>query len=124
MATHFFCPNCWQEIDERIIICPYCEYDILKHADLSYEERLICALRHPIDDSRMLAIQLLGDMRSRKALPHFATILETEDDFYIIREIIFSLAKIGNTECIDLIRRMKTHTSQLVRRVAEEINGV
>jgi len=123
MTTRFFCPNCWREIDERAVRCPYCEYDISEFASLSYEEKLIYTLRHPIRENRMMAIQSLGELESEEAVPVFASILETEKDFYVIREIILSLAKIGNKEGKSLIRRMRVHKSKLVRKIAEQVNG-
>jgi HEAT repeat protein len=121
LAAHFFCPKCWKEIDGQTVKCPHCGYDISKHASLSYEEKLINTLNHPIDDSRMLAIKVLGDLRSQKAVPIFASILETEEDFYTIREIILSLDKIGGTESKNLIRQLHTHRSKLVRMIVEQI---
>jgi len=121
MAAHFFCPKCWKEVEDWTIICPHCKYDIPKHAALSFEEKLIYTLSHPIDDSRMMAIQLLGDIHSRRALPYFAAILETEEDFYVIREIIRALNKIGGEESKNLIRRLKTHKSKLISSMANRI---
>lgn len=120
MASCFFCPNCWKEIDGKTIICSYCEYDISEYTKLSYEEKLINALRHPVRENRMMAIRLLGELRSTAALPSFAEILETEDDYYVITVIILALNKIGNEECGKMIRRLKTHKSRLVRKTATE----
>jgi len=119
----FFCPDCWKEIDERTTVCPHCEYDISEYANLSYERKLICALRHPIRENRMMAIQLLGETHSHMALPYFAAILETEEDFYIIREILYSLEKIGNTESRNIIRRLRTHKSKMVRETAKRLSS-
>lgn len=119
MASHFFCPNCWKEIDARAIVCPHCKYDTAEFASLPFEEKLIYTLRHPVRENRMMAIRLLGEMRSKAALSSFAAMLETEEDFYVIRVIIVALEKIGNEESRDMIRRLKTHTSRLVRKAAE-----
>jgi len=69
----------------------------------------------------MLAIQLLGDLRSQTALPVFRSMLETEQDFYVVREIVRSLAKIGTEESEDIIRTLEDHNSRLVRRIVKEI---
>lgn len=108
-------------MDERTIRCPHCGYDISEYASLPYEEKLIYTLRHPIRENEMMAIQLLGELQSEEAVPVFASILETEKDFYVIREIILSLDKIGNTESKNLILNLKTHKSRLVRRVAAQM---
>jgi HEAT repeat protein len=119
----YFCPDCWKEIDECTTVCPHCKYDISEYGNLSYEGKLICALRHPIRENRMMAIQLLGEMHSHMALPYFAAILETEEDYFVIREIIYSLERIGNTEGKNIIRRLRTHKSKLVRKIAKQLSS-
>jgi hypothetical protein len=47
--------------------------------------------------------------------------LETEQDFYVVREIVRSLAKIGTEESEDIIRTLEDHNSRLVRRIVKEI---
>jgi HEAT repeat protein len=79
------------------------------------EQKLILALRHPIRENRMISIQLLGDLKSQAAIAFFASLLETEEDFYVLREIVRSLVKIGSRECKELIRKLKYHPSKLVR---------
>jgi hypothetical protein len=55
----------------------------------------------------MLAIQLLGDLRNQTALPVSRSTLETEQDFYLVREMLRSLAKIGTAESEDIIRMLE-----------------
>jgi len=121
MVSHFFCPHCWKDTDGRAIVCPHCEYDISEYTKLSYEEKLINALRQPIRENRMMAIRLLGELRSKAALAPFAAILETEEDFYVITIIILALDKIGNEESRNMIQRLKTHKSRLVRKAATKV---
>jgi hypothetical protein len=116
-----FCPECWKKIGPQNADCPHCGCDLSQHDPLSYEEKLRAALRHPIRENRMLAIQLLGDLRSKPALPVFRSMLETEQDFYAVREIARSLAKIGSAESEDIIRTLEYHSSRLVRRIAKGI---
>jgi len=63
----------------------------------------------------MIAIQLLGNLKSQAAIAFFALLLETEEDFYVLREIVHSLKKIGSREGKELIRKLKYHSSKLVR---------
>jgi predicted amidophosphoribosyltransferase len=116
-----FCPECWKEIGPQNAECPHCGCNLSQHDYLSYEEKLLAALRHPIRENRMLAIQLLGDLRSQAALPVFRSMLETEQDFFVVREIARSLAKIGSAESEDIIRMLEDHKSRLVRKIAKEI---
>lgn len=120
MTASFFCPRCWQETDELITICPSCSYDRAGDSDLPYEEKLLGALRHPVRENRMIAVQMLGDLRSRAAIPVFASFLETETDFYFLREIIHALGKMGNPDSMRLLRLLKKHKSALIRKAAAE----
>lgn len=115
-----FCPNCWGEIRERASICAYCGYDLTNYGRLPYEEKLILALKHPIRENRRLAIQLLGDLRSMKAITVFESILQHETDFYVIREIVRSLRKIGGKDSEQLLSSLSEHSSSLVRKLVIE----
>src|SRR5208283_1840464 len=87
-----YCPSCWNEINPGDDSCPHCSYRMRDYDGLSYEMKLLYALDHPIRETRMMAIQLLGELKSTAALPAFRSILRAEDDVYIIREIARSLA--------------------------------
>jgi len=110
-----FCPNCWSEIPENLSVCPHCQYDLAHFNQLPYEDKLILALRHPIRENRMLAIQLLGDLRNRSAISVFRSIIREENDFYVIREVVRSLRKIGGKDSEELLSALAQHTSKLVR---------
>ena len=121
MSSRFFCPHCWKEINAQDDSCEYCGYNFKKYKNLSYEKKLINALLHPVRENRMMAIQVLGALRSRLALPMFASILETEKDFYVIREILIALHKIGAAESKKMILQLKTHQSALIRSEVEHL---
>lgn len=72
----------------------------------------------------MIAIQLLDEMKSEKAETAFASILESENDFYVIREMINSLKKIGSPEGIRLIQKQGSHPSKLVRKLVWQVIGI
>jgi len=109
-------------MDQKSRQCPQCGYDLSTYEKLSYEEKLILALKHPIRENRMIAVQVLGKLHSRAAIPIFATLLQTEEDFYIIREIVHALARIGNVQSRKMIQKLKDHPSGLVRRFVKEMN--
>jgi hypothetical protein len=116
----YFCPNCWNEIESGAVRCPHCLYALKDDEWISYQEKLIRALEHPIRENRMLAIQLLGDLRSRLAVPAFGAILREEDDFYVIREIARALSRIGTAESRELLRSLGQHRSALVRNLVSD----
>lgn len=121
MPTRFYCPNCWNEVAEGTRICPYCGFDLSSYDILSYEEKLLLSLKHPIRENRMIAIQLLGKLKSRAALPVFESILDSERDFYVIREIIFALIKIDDEKSRALLSKLKRHKSTLIRKVLKSL---
>ncbi len=69
----------------------------------------------------MIAVQSLGEIKSQKAVAAFASMLESENDFYVIREMITSLKKIGSAEGMDLVRKQRNHPSWLVRKFVRKI---
>ena len=100
--------------------CPHCGSDLSGYERLSYEEKLILSLRHRVRENRMMAIQLLGDLRSKRAVDAFEAILKTEEDFYIVRELVRSLRKIGSARSGRILEGLRNHPSRLVRGVATE----
>lgn len=64
----FFCPGCWKIIPADVKICPFCGSDLAAADARSFPERLICALRHPVPDTRLLAAEILGELRYRPAI--------------------------------------------------------
>jgi len=120
MSSHFFCPHCWKEINDKTDKCNYCGYNLKEYKNLSYEKKLINALRHPVRENRMIAAQILGDIKSSEAIPEFKKILETQEDYYLTREIIIALGKIGSHESRVLMRKMKKHQSSLVRSLLDK----
>ncbi|MBN1366031.1 MAG: hypothetical protein JW976_14585 [Syntrophaceae bacterium] len=119
----FFCPNCWKEVNDKADQCAYCGYDLKEYKNLSYEKKLINALYHPVRENRMMAAQVLGDIKSKDAVPVFKKIIETQDDYYFIKEILLALKKIGGTESRNMILHLKTHKSNLIRRAAKDLCG-
>jgi hypothetical protein len=120
-VTTFFCPECWKELPESVLECPHCRYDLSSYERLAYEEKLVLALRHPLRENRMMAIQLLGELKSQAALALFESMLKTEEDFYVVREVIYSLTKIGTERSKQIVQALLGHPSRLVRIVAEEV---
>lgn len=117
MASHFFCPGCWKEIAERDERCPHCGYALGEYQGLSYEQKLIRALDHPIRENRMMAVRILGDLKSQAAVPALGALLDRESDYYVIRETVGALHKIGTSEAIRLIEGLQAHRSEMVRKL-------
>lgn len=79
------------------------------------------SLRHPAPDSRMMAIQILGNLGSHQALPEFESIIEDKNsDFYLLREVVKSLSKIRHPRSVEILRKASLHSSSLISRLASD----
>jgi len=118
----FFCPYCWKEVPAEVSVCPYCGADLQEFSKLSYEEKLLHALNHPVRESRLLAIRLLGQLGSHKALPHFERLLWAEMDVYVVQEVLLALARLATDESHALLTDAATrHPLPLVRHWAQQL---
>ena len=117
----YFCPSCWTPFAEDRLTCPVCGYDFGAYSALPYEEKLRLALNHPVREHRMMAIETLGRLRSRSAIPALGRLLATERDYYALRDVLHALARIDSPESTALVRRAIRHHSALVRRIARDL---
>ena len=117
----YFCPNCWAEIEHDAVRCQSCGYNTTEYSQLPYEEKLILALNHPVRADRLLAIRLLGNLRSSVSLPHLKLVLDEGDDFYLMREVMIALTKIGSPESREILSDATKHDSALVREFAARL---
>jgi HEAT repeat protein len=115
-----YCPNCWIETGPDDRTCPGCGFRMAAFDALGYEGKLLLALKHPIRENRMLAMEILGEIRSRTAVPVFATIVEDEEDPYVLRAIAEALARIGDDGSRVLLARLNRHPSVIVQQAASD----
>lgn len=92
-----------------------------KIQSVEYADKLIEALEHPIRETRMTAIEILGRMRHAPAVDKLGAMLELEDDFYVMREILRALWRIDTPPSRMLLERARHHASSLVRQTVEEL---
>jgi HEAT repeat protein len=102
-------------------VCPACGYILEDYSRLSLEEKLVMSLSHPVLDSRMMAVRILGKLGSVQALPEFDKMIsDQEADFYLLQEVIRTLPKIQHPNSIELLRKASLHSSPMVSRLAVE----
>jgi hypothetical protein len=70
----------------------------------------------------MMAIVLLGELKSNHAALAFATVVDEEDDPYALRAIVYALARIGGELSWDVIRRLRFQPSIIVRNAIEDVD--
>jgi hypothetical protein len=99
--------------------CSHCGADL--GIDVSYEDKLVGALRHPVPETRLLAVQLLGEIHSNRAVSEFARILAEELDPYLLRGVLTALALINSDVSRRLIQQTASHPFHTVRDLAKSL---
>ena len=105
-------------LDNPLPRCPECGSDLDKSDRLSYEDKLICALKHPVEEHRMIAIETLGRLHSQAAVREFADMLETAADPYVLRAIVKALAEINSAASRAVLTNAAKHRFRIVRVTA------
>ena len=114
----FFCPHCWNEIREETEICPFCGTHISKESEKSFKDKLISALNHPEPKTRMRAVNILGKLGDRKAVPALTERLEREKDAFVLSEIIMALGMMNDNSLIDALSNYNSNDYPIVVRNA------
>jgi hypothetical protein len=118
----FYCPKCWAIIDARIMICPECNYKIEEFDESPYEEKLLSALNHVVPERRIMAIQILGNLKSQKAIPEFLRLIQEQDlNYFLARAIILATIKIDHPLKKEIFRIAMNHPSTLISSYAKKI---
>lgn len=115
----YYCPNCWENVEERAARCPHCGYELGEYDCLSYGDKLLLALGHPVRENRMIAIVALGHLRSRKAVPSLRRVALATEDFHEAQAVVEALTLIGGAESQAALQALTRHPSRLVRELAE-----
>ncbi len=103
----FYCSNCWNEINIDVEICPHCSASQSILQQESFEKKLIRSLKHPEPKTVIRAVKILGELKSKEALPYLFGILKVQNDPFIIAEAVKSILKIDSTE--NSIEAIKKH---------------
>jgi uncharacterized protein YlaI len=116
----WFCPECLAEVDPKVDRCPVCgaPTDV---DERTYEQKLIRALDHHLSDRRRLAARLLGEMRSRAAVPRLADVALDPSDLYVAAEAARSLALIDPDHPV--VARLRESGPLLSRTAVRKVEG-
>ena len=113
-----YCPNCWQNLEESALRCHHCGYDLAEYDRLSYEDKLLLALNHPVCENRMLAIEVLGKLKSQRAVPALGEMAAATEDFHVAQAIVAALTCIGGAASEAVLRDVANHPLRIVRGLA------
>ncbi len=112
-----FCPTCWAENAFDATICYRCGASLIDDETLSYDEKLMQALHHPIPDVREIAATILGQHRHQEALPALISRLSEETDIGVLCAICGALGKLGDCRVVTpLIQRLAQPLAIVVAR--------
>jgi HEAT repeat protein len=115
MSTTFFCPFCGKQSPDDDPVCHSCGKSIEHWREHAFEERLLLTLHHPIQEHRMIAIQILGQRKYERAVPVFAEMIAAGQDVYTLREIVYALLQMNTENSRQLITKLREHPSAVVR---------
>ena len=118
----YYCPKCWSVVDKSGQACPHCGYILENFDDLTYEDKLLAALHHSIPERRIMAAQILGNLKSQRALPEFLKIiLAGEEDYFFLRSILLATARISHPGRMKILKEASRHSSTSVSNLADEL---
>ncbi len=100
---HYFCPSCWNQINEKDTICPHCHASITALDNESFTEKLQRALKHFDLQTVRRAIFILGEKHLPESLPYLMEIPTQTSDPYILKELILALCKYKQSHIKELI---------------------
>lgn len=115
-----FCPDCFAEAAPGAMTCPVCGPE-LESDRRGYEDKLLRALHHPIPDHQIMAARVLGEHRSERAIPELAGLLSQNPDYYLAREVLAALLKIGSPKSLHVLEEAGHGRSRLIRDFAREL---
>ena len=121
MATHsvWFCFRCYARNPRSEGACDECGEPIEPPRELTYDERLIWALDHPLSGTAITAACLLGVRRTAAASEPLRRIVEAYRDPYLAARALQSLVAIeGVGPTRPLLRQLAAGGPLLLRHVA------
>lgn len=116
----YFCPDCRQVIRGQYTKCPTCRRDLLTYSAV-YERKLIADLDHFVKGARLLALEMLGKLKSRKAIPRLKSIIGSESDPHVLKECVKALSLIDASECRAALRKTRRHSSMPTSKLAGQL---
>ncbi len=115
----YFCPNCWEEIPEGALTCPYCHKMIDELARQSFPEKLIASLAHPVPSRAALAARILGQLHDPRAVEPLEAIFVKSQDPELHEAAVRALGELRDPRALDtLVRILNDPTAFLSLRLA------
>ena len=119
----FYCTNCWNEIQKDTQICPNCGANQKALGKESFTDKLINALNHPEPSTPIRAANILGNLKSKEAIPFLINRLEKERDPFIIKAFVDALLKIDASNTKKLILKLLAENPPVTVKREIEVLG-
>lgn len=114
-----FCTHCWTEIDARDTSCFHCGANL--NADKrSYEEKLVCALEHPLPAARVRVCWLIGENKVRMAVPDLMRMVTHDPDLYVQRAALEALGVLGDQRAVPLLIEVRDSKNRFLAGAARK----
>jgi len=118
----YYCPNCWISIGKSEEKCPNCGYAIEDFNQLTFENKLLTSLYHSVPERRIMAAQILGNLKSERALVEFQKIIASEEtNYFLLRAILLATVKINHPARDIILKIASQHSSILVSDLVKEL---
>jgi len=116
----YYCPGYWSDFAEDLSPCPRCGLDIRRFWESNdFLGRLIVALGHPEQDTRIRAAWILGQRRNPRAVAPLIEFVEKTQDVYAATAAVEALGRIGTPEALAFLERLEDHRARMVREAAQ-----
>jgi HEAT repeat protein len=115
---HFFCPSCWNEVNEKETICPSCKAKLGILDNEPFKNKLLRALNHSEPQTVLRAIQILGEKQLPETIPYLKEKFLKSDNPYVQEALIDALCKFCNPAVKDFIMRYASEEYSVIVRKA------
>ncbi len=120
--VRFFCPGCWKDFTQDLVLCPSCGLNIHEFRDSRDRvEKLILALHHPVPSTPVRAAWLLGKTEDPRAVKALVKLFQETHDVYIAKAVVKALGETRASEAVAFLKTLTTHPAATIRREVERI---
>ncbi len=115
----FYCPQCWTDFPEDFSRCKVCGADVRASCDHNgFREKLLVALNHPEQASRMRAVSILGRLREERAIEPLMALLGRTKDVWTAVSVVRTLAEFSRPDVRAFLTTVTAHPDRMVREQA------
>jgi hypothetical protein len=119
-VTTWYCFHCYARNSRPTGVCTSCGVSIESPRPLTYDERLIWALDHPVPDTAITAARVLRDRRPPAAAEPLRRAVEHPRDPYLAAAALRALVAIEGVDATGpLLRQLASGGPVLLRRAAQ-----